>query len=363
MNAKLSTKNKDTKKPKVSIICTTYNHADFIRQALDSFIMQETNFTYEVLINDDASTDGTSEIIKEYQKKYPHIIKPNIQNENLYSQGIRNMMIRFLLPNAKGKYIALCEGDDYWTDATKLQRQVDFLDKHSDYALCFHPVKVFFENNEQEEHIFPAEKPKLTVKELLKQNYIQTNSVMYRRQKYTDLPKEMVPGDWFLHLYHAYHGKIGYINKAMSAYRRHQGGMWWNAYNDIDLIWKQHGIAHLALYIELLHLFDKNNEYREVIHSHIIRMFNLLMQCDQKYSTSLVERAIQKFPYAAQIVIQNQQYNLNIKDQELNKLNHTINELNEKNDKMNKVLTDIDNSLSWKITKPLRASKSAIIKK
>src|SRR5690554_4624359 len=121
--------------PLVSISCITYNHAPYIRQCLEGFLMQQCDFEYEILIHDDASTDGTSDIIREYQKKYPEIIKPIIQKENQWSQGVRGMMARFNFPRAKGKYIALCEGDDYWTDPLKLQKQVDFLEKNPNYSL------------------------------------------------------------------------------------------------------------------------------------------------------------------------------------------------------------------------------------
>ena len=109
----------------VSICCITYNHAPFIRQCLDGFIMQKTDFAFEVLIHDDASTDGTEEIIREYEARYPEIIKPLYEVENQWIKGRRGSKV-FNFPRAQGKYIALCEGDDYWTDPFKLQKQVDF---------------------------------------------------------------------------------------------------------------------------------------------------------------------------------------------------------------------------------------------
>ena len=121
----------------VSVCSITYNHAPYIRQCLDGFLMQQCNFAFEVLIHDDASTDGTQEIIKEYQEKYPEIIKPIFQTENQYSKGERGFNARFNYTRAKGKYIALCEGDDYWTDPLKLQKQVDFLEVNEDYGACF----------------------------------------------------------------------------------------------------------------------------------------------------------------------------------------------------------------------------------
>ena len=121
-------------KIKLSIVCLAYNHKAFIREALDSFVMQKTNFPFEVIIHDDASTDGTSDIIREYEAKYPDIIKPIYQTENQW--GKKHIWRDIVLPFVRGEYVAMCEGDDYWTDPLKLQKQVDFLDAHSDYSVC-----------------------------------------------------------------------------------------------------------------------------------------------------------------------------------------------------------------------------------
>lgn len=122
--------------PLVSICCVTYNHAPFIRKCLNGFLMQETSFSVEILIHDDASTDGTDGIIREYADKYPEKIFPLFEEQNQYSQGVKVDFFNY--NRARGKYIAYCEGDDYWTDPLKLQKQVDFLESHSDYSVCFH---------------------------------------------------------------------------------------------------------------------------------------------------------------------------------------------------------------------------------
>ena len=116
----------ELQKPMVSVFCTAYNHEAYIRDALEGFVSQQTNFPFEVLIHDDASTDGTANIIREYAQKYPNIIRPVYQTQNQYSQKVP-IIKTFLGPIAQGKYIAYCEGDDYWCDPLKLQRQVDFL--------------------------------------------------------------------------------------------------------------------------------------------------------------------------------------------------------------------------------------------
>lgn len=123
--------------PLVSISCITYNHEPYIVQALDGFLMQKTSFPFEVLVHDDASTDRTADIIREYEKKFPKIIKPIYQKENQYSKGFTSVTATWNFPRAQGKYMALCEGDDYWIDENKLQMQVDFLENNPEYGMCY----------------------------------------------------------------------------------------------------------------------------------------------------------------------------------------------------------------------------------
>ena len=128
--------------PLVSICCITYNHAPFIKKCLDGFLMQETSFPIEILIHDDASSDGTDTIVREYAERYPDLIFPLYETENQYSKGKSSVMdIVYNYSRAKGKYIAYCEGDDYWTDPLKLKKQVDFMEAHPDYSVCFHRCK------------------------------------------------------------------------------------------------------------------------------------------------------------------------------------------------------------------------------
>ena len=129
-NTTLTVSYTEDKKIMVSICCITYNQEQYIAQTIESFLMQKVDFKYEILINDDASTDRTADIIREYEKKYPDIIKPIYQSINQYSRGITNPSGAFNYPRASGKYIAMCEGDDYWTDIYKLKKQVDFLENH-----------------------------------------------------------------------------------------------------------------------------------------------------------------------------------------------------------------------------------------
>lgn len=125
-----------TPQPLVSIVCTTYNQANYIRDCLNGFLMQDVDFHIEILIHDDCSTDGTTKIVKEYSAKYPDIIKPIYEKENQYQQGKPAGNNVWNIPRAKGKYIAFCEGDDFWTDPMKLKKQIDFLESNPDYGLC-----------------------------------------------------------------------------------------------------------------------------------------------------------------------------------------------------------------------------------
>ena len=128
--------------PLVSIRCLVYNHEPYLRQCLDGFVMQKTNFPFEAIVHDDASTDGSAAIIREYAEKYPAIIKPIFETENQYRKGIINKIMDAAM-HPESKYLAICEGDDYWTDPNKLQLQVDFLESHPDYFMTCHGFKYY----------------------------------------------------------------------------------------------------------------------------------------------------------------------------------------------------------------------------
>lgn len=212
------------KTPLVSICCLTYNHENYIAECLDGFIMQKTDFDYEILIHDDASTDETAGIIRKYELRYPETIKPIYQIENQYSKGIKPTF-KYNFPRARGKYIALCEGDDYWTDPFKLQKQVDFLEANPDFSICFHPVEIL-ENGE----IYPDDLKKVadetTILDLAKGNYIHTPSVVFRNLPEcwgNDLIKKSPVGDYALHMLNARHGKIKKLAETMAVYRKGVG--------------------------------------------------------------------------------------------------------------------------------------------
>jgi glycosyltransferase involved in cell wall biosynthesis len=208
--------------PLVSISCITFNHSLYIRNCLDGLINQRTNFDFEILIHDDASNDGTREIIEEYSLRNPNI-KAICQNENQYSKGIRGIMARFNFPRARGKYIALCEGDDYWTDPFKLQKQVDFLEANPDYSLCFHPVSILMPDNElKEDFITKPPSDDIEIMQLAKHgNFIHTPSILFRNvvQVFPNSLLQSPIGDYCLQMVLAESGKFKMLHENMAVYR------------------------------------------------------------------------------------------------------------------------------------------------
>lgn len=135
-------------RPLVSVCCTTYNHEKYIQETIEAFLSQKTKFPVEIIIHDDASTDRTAEIVKAYAEEHLDIIIAILQSENKYSQGI-NPWSTFVFPRARGKYIAICEGDDYWIDPFKLQKQVDFLEQNPGYGLVHGNCHCYYQENGQ----------------------------------------------------------------------------------------------------------------------------------------------------------------------------------------------------------------------
>lgn len=208
----------------VSICCTAFNHEKYIKQALDSFLMQKANFEFEIIVHDDASTDKTREIIEEYEKRYPDIIKPIYQSINQYSKKV-NIFSEIIWPKAKGKYIALCEGDDYWTNPLKLQKQVDYMEMNPNCTLCFHNAIIIEHetvitdkkliNNIRDNNIF-------NTGEMAILGFIPTASQFFRKTSIDNLPEwynKAIIGDYPLQIITASHGYAYYINETLSAYR------------------------------------------------------------------------------------------------------------------------------------------------
>ena len=338
-------------RPLVSILCITFNQEKFIAQTLDSFLMQKTNFPFEIIIHDDASMDNTEKIIQKYVKSYKKIFRPIYEQINQYSKG-KDEFINKMFRMSNGKYIAICEGDDYWSSPDKLQKQVDYLEHKPNYAICFHPVRVIIEDGSLKEYIYPDTSKKIdfTLKELLKGNFIQTNSVMYRRQKdYKNLPVNIKPRDWYSHLYHAQFGKIGFIDEVMSVYRRHPGSLWWSSYTNFDELWRKHGLSNLKLYTELLSMFrGKNIEYRNIILKHIENITNTLIRIDKKYGSKLFQEALIKFPDTIRQLITHQTNIIETDFNSIKEKDQKIIELYQANERNDKEIKMIKSSKFWK---------------
>ena len=213
-------------KPLVSINCITYNHEKFIKDALESFLIQKTDFPFEILVHDDASIDRTQDIVREFEEKYPLLIKPIYQTENQYSKGIK-ISATFNFPRAKGKYIALCEGDDYWTDPDKLQKQVTFLDTHPDYVGCFHDTMLRSRNQKKLWRQYDRVDFNL-LDTFSTVALFHTSSFLFRYQS-LELPdwfkKVVVSGDMAIFSLVASKGPLKRLPEVMSVYRKHEGGI------------------------------------------------------------------------------------------------------------------------------------------
>lgn len=270
----------------VSVSCITYNHEKYIRECLEGFIMQKTNFTFEILIHDDASTDKTADIIREYEVKYPEIIKPIYQSENQHSKGI-TISSTYNWPRAKGKYIAMCEGDDYWTDPLKLQKQVDFLENNKEYGMVhtnfdtyYQNTNYFLKNTHSVYNIDLKDNCTLDYWNLFGKAMatIKTPTVCFRHdlikkwQSVTPENKWLI-GDFPIYFYISLHSKIGYINESTSVYRTVPGGSASNVGND-----NKKKLYIRKTYVDIrLHVFVKYKLDEKKFKKALIRDLNLLL--------------------------------------------------------------------------------------
>ncbi len=211
----------------VSVLVVTYNHARFVRQALDGALAQRLPQPFEILISEDCSTDGTHEIVQEYAESHPHLIRLLLSERNLRS----NEVVARGLRAARGRYVALLDGDDYWTSDDKLRAQVAFLDARPDLTICFHNVQVVNEHSQSTGTLWnaPGQQEVSGLRELLRGNFIATSSVVYRRAAVAEVPAWydlfFPVTDWPLHVLYAREGRIGYLDRTLGAYRLHGGGL------------------------------------------------------------------------------------------------------------------------------------------
>ena len=247
--------------PLLSICCISYNHEKYIRECIEGFLMQKTNFPIEILIFDDASTDKTQEVIKEYASENQNIIT-FIQTENQW-QYKRYGLIDWLFPAAKGKYIALCEGDDYWTDPYKLQKQVDFLEANPEYAICFHRAKLKVENGVQinDQFVGPEEEKDLLIEDFILSNPVPTVSAIFKNvlhENFEDWESKMPFGDLLIYtkILKITNLKAKYIPDVMGVYRIHDGGIHSGSFANNKLKTFEKHLQHVKLIKE--HLLKKS---------------------------------------------------------------------------------------------------------
>lgn len=221
-----------TQRPRISVCMLSYNHEKFIVQAVESAVAQRGEFELEVVIGDDASKDATPVLLQQLQARFPDRIKLRLNAVNV------GMMenVQATLSECTGDFIAMLEGDDYWTDIGKLQKQLTEMQTHPDASICFHPVQVH-ENDRFVPDRFTKEVPAVTtITDLAQGNYMHTCSVMYRAKLVKQLPESFANstvGDYFLHMLYAQHGSIHKLPDVMAVYRVHSGGVW-SSHKDID---------------------------------------------------------------------------------------------------------------------------------
>ena len=243
--------------PLVCVMVVTYNHEGYIAQTLDGILMQEVDFPYEIIIGEDKSTDRTREIVCEFQRRYPDKIRLQLSRENLFSQKLAGIGI---LHACRGKYLAQCEGDDYWTDPLKMQKQVDFLEMHPECSACYTNAAVVNENGSPNPSIYlgagppaawivqPAE-ARRTQDDIFTRLAIPTCTLCYRAHYLRDLPKwanRTATGDWAMAMVLSGHGPIQYLDEITATYRRHGGGVWTSLETMMTL---KHGLDRMEIFL------------------------------------------------------------------------------------------------------------------
>jgi glycosyltransferase involved in cell wall biosynthesis len=277
---------------KVSVCIITYNHERFIEQAINSVLMQRTNFDYEIVIGEDCSTDNTGLICKKYAEMYPDKIRLLQNDKNL---GMIENFKRTLYA-CKGEYVALLEGDDYWTDELKLQKQVDFLESNRDYAVVFHNAEILIEKTGEKyigysdeatkPFMIKTPNPTTTLQEIAAGNYIYTATSLFRNNLYNKLPtwfsSDLPAVDWPIHVINAHYGKIFFMDEVMAVYRVHNLGVW-SALDDIKRLEKT---------VKLFEIVYKNLKTKTTL-------LSIVLFCRQLLKYFVGKREIKKCLYYA----------------------------------------------------------------
>jgi len=261
---------------KVSVVTLAYNQERFIAEALESIVTQRCDFTFECIVGDDCSTDRTAEIIRDYAERHPDRIRAVLRDENLGARG----NLADLFSRCTGQYVAILDGDDFWTSPDKLQDQVAFMDAHPDCALSHHGVRAIDEAGQPHDLEICGDRPERSeIEELLNENFISTCTVMYRWGLVESLPQwweQTWVSDYSMHVLHAAHGWIGYLDEVMAAYRIHSEGMWSG----------ERVAARMDEFIKTLGFLDKELGFR--YHEVIDRSIHLHAYCEfaQRFDTA-----------------------------------------------------------------------------
>ena len=281
----------------VSIVCLAYNAEKYIAQCLEGFLKQNCNFKYEIFVHDDASTDNTASIIQKYEKKYPESIHAIYQKENQYSKGVR-IDYKYIYPYVKGKYIALCEGDDFWRDENKLQKQYDALEIHPECHMCIHRVQAVYEDGIKKDMQYPNFRLNTGViesKDFI--DYNCTNDYVFQTSSYFMLKEDefefqnenpifkqvSATGDLARMFYFATRGDIFYIDDIMSSYRH--GSTSSDARKEMDGKTEEKLQIHFNKQIKMMEEFDKytSGKYHQL--------------CERKINGYLFDKAVRNKEY------------------------------------------------------------------
>lgn len=247
--------------PLVSIMCTTYNHSKYISQALDGFLMQKTKFPFEVVVHDDASTDDTANIIREYHEKFPHIIQPILEVENQYSKHDGSLR-RIVNSHLRGKYVAWCEGDDYWCSSEKLQKQVEYMETHPDCMMCFHAASIETDGKIVKNYLICNEECDIGADRIIEGGgmFCATASLCCRKEQFMQMPKYRLiakVGDYPLQIMLASLGKVHYYPAIWSVYRFATPNSW-----TVRNCMSEKQIVHWNNEIEWLTEFDLHTKHK-----------------------------------------------------------------------------------------------------
>ncbi len=294
---------------KLSVLTLCYNHEKYIAECIESVQAQQTSFPIKHIIVDHASIDKSQEVIAHYAEKYDNIT-PYIFN--VREGGGINLEALFKL--ADTEYVAICDGDDYFIDPLKLQKQVDVLDSNPSAAVCFHPVQVVYEGEPSRTRTYPPEsmlprgvRPFYYLSDMFQGNLIQTNSVVYRWRFKEGLPEwfrpDLVPGDWYWHLLHAENGKIAYINEIMSVYRRHKQSLYKEGEYEDSV---KHRLVHGMNELECFDVVSKH--FGKKFDSHIFKLAsgvfaNYVQYYAEHNDDSYLNNAVEKYPLFAKFFL------------------------------------------------------------